>query len=91
MPRVHYDIIVKGRVQRVWFRQGTADAAQGLGLCGYAMNLPDGSVRIEAEGPREALDRLVTWCRIGPPAARVEEVVVMEGPFQDHPPFHVRR
>ncbi|MBL8000977.1 MAG: acylphosphatase [Flavobacteriales bacterium] len=91
MQRVHYDIVVKGRVQRVWYRQSTLETAAGLGIDGFAMNLPDGSVRIEAEGPREALERLVTWCRIGPPAARVEEVVVKEGPLQHHPRFHVRR
>lgn len=90
MQRVHYDIVVKGRVQRVRYRQSALEAAGGLGIDGFALNLPDGSVRIQAEGPREALDRLVTWCRTGPPAARVEEVVVKEGPLQHHPPFHVR-
>jgi acylphosphatase len=91
MQRLHYDILVLGHVQGVWFRQGTREVAEGSGLCGYAMNLPDGSVRIEAEGPKEALDKLVTWCRIGPPAARVQEVVVNEGPLQHHTHFHVRR
>jgi acylphosphatase len=65
--------------------------ARGLGLNGYAMNEADGSVRIEAEGSRNALEQLVTWCRIGPPAARVKEVVVQEGPLQNHPNFHVKR
>jgi acylphosphatase len=91
MGELHYDIVVKGRVQGVRYRRSAHETALGLGVRGYAMNQPDGSVRIEAEGPREALDQLVTWCRIGPPAARVQEVVVSEGPLQHHPQFHVKR
>ncbi len=91
MADARYIIEVKGHVQGVWYRQSTLEMARDLGLNGFAMNQADGSVHIEAEGPRNALEQLVTWCRIGPPAALVKEVVVKEGPLQNHPTFHVKR
>jgi acylphosphatase len=39
-------------------------------------NAPDGSVELEAEGEREAVERLLRWCRTGPPSARVEDLDV---------------
>jgi acylphosphatase len=90
MTEARYIIEVQGHVQGVWYRQSTLEMARDLGLNGYAMNQEDGSVRIEAEGSRTALERLVTWCRIGPPAARVKEVIVKEAPLQNHPIFHVK-
>lgn len=91
MERAHYDIHVTGRVQGVRFRQGALEMALSLGVNGHAMDLPDGSVRIVAEGQREALEHLLAWCRIGPPLALVKEVIVKEGPFQQYLHFHVQR
>lgn len=55
------------------------------------MNLPDGSVLIEAEGPVPALERFITWSRQGPPRARVVDVLVTEGPVVGYVDFEVRR
>ena len=65
---------VPGRVQGVGFRVFVYEVAQGLGLSGSVENSRDGSVRVEAEGPRDLLDRLLLALRSGPPAARVERV-----------------
>jgi len=65
---------VHGRVQGVGFRYFVHDAAQSLGVAGTVMNCRDGSVRVEAEGPRAVLDQLVTLLREGPRAARVTRV-----------------
>jgi acylphosphatase len=67
---------VRGRVQGVWYRGSCAEQARALGISGWARNLPDGRVEIVAEGDPEALDKLVEWCRQGPPAARVTAVEV---------------
>jgi acylphosphatase len=69
-------VIVKGRVQGVSYRWFTVEEAERLGLTGWVRNLPDGSVELEAEGPEPQLEALVTWCRRGPPAARVTDVDV---------------
>lgn len=68
--RIH----VHGRVQGVWYRGWTVDAARALGLAGWVRNRRDGSVEILADGPEAALDALVAQCRRGPPAARVARV-----------------
>ena len=91
MEVLHYDIDVTGHVQGVWYRKTAVEQAMHLGLTGYAMNLPDGSVHLEAEGPREALDRFVAWCRVGPPRARVADVHVQEGALAGFPTFETRR
>lgn len=67
---------VSGRVQGVNFRYYTRRRALSLGLRGVAENLPDGRVRVVAEGPEEALRVLLEFLREGPPLARVDGVQV---------------
>lgn len=69
---------IRGHVQGVFFRASTQRTARRLGLVGWVRNRPDGSVEAVAEGPREALDRLVEFCRQGPSAARVDDVDVRD-------------
>ncbi len=61
-------------MQGVFFRYRTAEEARSEGLAGWVRNLPDGRVEAVFEGPKEAVDRLVAWCRHGPEGARVEDV-----------------
>ncbi len=72
-------MIVHGRVHAVAFRAGTVSEASRIGLAGIVRNLSDGTVEIIAEGPREALDRLIEWSHYGPPSAVVEKVDVSFG------------
>lgn len=65
------DITVTGRVQGVAFRHDTCRQAEALDLVGWVRNQPDGSVRLVAEGPRTALERLVLWASRGPDHAHV--------------------
>lgn len=68
------EAVVAGLVQGVGFRYWTAERATLLGLVGWVRNETDGSVRLVAEGPVEALDRLERELHDGPPAARVDSV-----------------
>lgn len=52
-------IRVDGYVQGVGFRWWTEGVARELGLVGYARNLSDGRVEIDAQGPTEALGALI--------------------------------
>ncbi|WP_144714935.1 acylphosphatase [Curtobacterium pusillum] len=72
VTRVH--AVVSGTVQGVGFRYWTARKADGLELDGYARNLFDGTVEVEAEGPEPAVDALMTFIRTGPPSATVTDV-----------------
>ncbi len=65
---------VHGRVQGVGFRAFVHGSARSLGLAGTVENCGDGSVRVEAEGPRDLLDQLLEALNEGPPAARVTRV-----------------
>ena len=84
-------LIVRGRVQGVGFRYATVEQGRRLGLAGWARNLPDGGVEVVAAGDAAAVERMVAWCRQGPPSARGSSVDRSDGP-QDFPPgkFSVR-
>lgn len=92
MPQARAHVIVRGKVQGVYFRGYTQQEALAAGVTGWVRNLPDGSVEAVFEGEREAVERLVAWCRKGSPAARVTEVEVTwedwRGEFKD---FVIRR
>jgi acylphosphatase len=68
------EAIVTGRVQGVNFRYYTQREAERLGLRGLVRNHADGSVEVQAEGERAALEKLLQWLHHGPPAARVDNV-----------------
>ena len=67
---------VQGRVQGVGFRAFVCNAANYLELSGSVRNGREGGVWVEAEGPRERLERLLSVLHIGPPRARVDRVTV---------------
>jgi acylphosphatase len=73
---VHVDIHVTGTVQGVWYRKSACEEGLRLGLSGFAKNLPDGSVEVQAEGEEEVIHAFVRWCRKGPPLAKVDQVKV---------------
>lgn len=68
------DAVVTGRVQGVGFRYFVVDRARALALSGCVVNMVDGSVRCVAEGPEDALLRLLSALRDGPPGARVASI-----------------
>ena len=69
-------VFVSGDVQGVFFRAECRRRAEELGVGGFVRNLPDGRVEAAFEGPDQAVDDAVAWCREGPPWARVESVEV---------------
>ena len=85
-------LVVYGGVQGVGFRYFVRQRARSLGLRGYVLNRPDGSVELEADGPADAVEELIRTVRNGPPAARVERVVFVEPEGEELPePFEIRR
>ena len=62
-------VIYRGEVQGVGFRYVTRSLAQQLGVTGGVENLPDGTVRLVAEGDENTLKRLmlhICVSRVGP-------------------------
>ena len=82
---------VSGEVQGVGYRVYARHRAQGLGLHGYAQNLPDGAVLVAAEGPRDLLEQLLALLRQGPISARVTEArAVWSDPTGEFSRFSIR-
>lgn len=71
-------VLIKGRVQGVWFRAWTKQEAESLGLDGWVRNRADGRVEAVFAGPPAAVDAMVEACRRGPSAARVGHVEVRD-------------
>lgn len=67
-------LIVKGRVQGVFFRRGVKSFAHELGLTGYARNLENGDVEICAQGPKEKLEILIKKIKENPGRAQIESL-----------------
>jgi acylphosphatase len=74
--RVRLRVIAHGRVQGVNFRAFVRHHGSALGLTGWVRNLPDGTVELDAEGRRLALEELLRHVQIGPRLARVDHVEV---------------
>jgi acylphosphatase len=71
-------VVVSGDVQGVGFRWSAREEAQARGVAGWVRNRPDGRVEAVFEGPREAVQALVEWCRTGPRWSTVQDVTVTE-------------
>jgi len=82
--RVLAEILVSGRVQGVCYRAFAQEEAEGLGLCGWVRNLPDGRVQAEVEGPRAQVEQLLDRLRKGPPRAQVTDLQVTWRPPIGH-------
>jgi acylphosphatase len=80
MSALRLRAVVRGEVQGVGFRWSVQRQAGELGLTGYAENLADGSVRVEAEGDPDRLDQLEAYLRQGPRWAEVESLDVQRIP-----------
>ncbi|HET6830613.1 MAG TPA: acylphosphatase [Solirubrobacterales bacterium] len=72
--RVARELVVRGRVQGVFFRAFVRDEAKRRGVNGRATNEADGSVRVHLEGDPEAVAAVGRACAAGPERARVDRV-----------------
>ncbi|NTV97987.1 MAG: acylphosphatase [Chlorobiaceae bacterium] len=78
MKRVH--LKARGFVQGVGYRMFINRVAGELDLSGWVMNMPDGSVEIDAQGPEETIDELIRRAAAGPSRARVTALLKEELP-----------
>ena len=67
-------LVVRGRVQGVGYRHAAVQAAAESGVTGWVRNRADGSVEAFVQGTPAAVEAFATWCRRGPPLARVSDV-----------------
>ena len=84
-------MVVRGRVQGVFYRASCAERARALGLAGWVRNAFDGRVEAEFEGDPAAVEAMLTWCAHGPPHAAVEHVEAEDAAPTGETGFRVTR
>jgi acylphosphatase len=91
--RARLHAIVHGRVQGVGYRATAEYEGKKLGLAGWVRNRVDGTVEVDAEGPRPDLEAFLAFLHRGPLGAHVDAVDSDWLPAQGSAPFpfEVRR
>lgn len=74
-------LIVRGKVQGVYFRFNMQQVATKNSVVGWVRNLPDGNVEALLEGNKEDVNQVVQWSKMGPENARVDEVKMDYGQY----------
>jgi acylphosphatase len=87
---VRRHVTAEGEVQGVFFRETARRKATEAGVAGWITNRSDGKVEAVFEGPPEAVEDLVEFCREGPTAATVETLDVLEEEPEGLTGFDVR-
>ncbi|MDB5231716.1 MAG: hypothetical protein JWN76_2521 [Chitinophagaceae bacterium] len=87
MPAFH--LIIKGKVQGVFFRVSAKEKADELGITGWVKNTDDGNVEAVACGQNSTTEEFITWCRKGPRRAQVTELIVKETDQQSFTGFTI--
>jgi acylphosphatase len=77
--RTRAEVIFRGKVQGVHFRDYTRRFAKRQRVSGWVQNMPDGSVRALFEGEKLDIEEIVRLLREEHPHARVDKVEVKWG------------
>ncbi len=83
-------LVITGQVQGVFFRDSTRRRAETRGVAGWAANRDDGAVEVVLEGPADAVEAVVGYCRRGPSRAQVDTVEVLHEEPEGVSGFRVR-
>lgn len=89
MSTVH--LIIKGKVQGVFYRATAKDVAEELGITGWVKNTPEGNVEIVASGNEEQINDFVGWCKKGPEKAVVTDVRITNREEEKFKSFNIVR
>lgn len=79
--RVH--LLIRGRVQGVYFRQSMMETAEKNNVLGWVQNLPDNRVEAILEGNDSNVDAVIEWANFGPAGAVVDELKITEENYID--------
>jgi acylphosphatase len=79
--KVRAHIFVSGVVQGVSFRHHIRLRALENKVTGWVRNLPNGGVEAVLEGNKKDVERVVEYCRTGPPNAFVSDLKITWGNF----------
>lgn len=77
MVRAH--CFIQGKVQGVGFRAYTHTQALAFHLVGWVRNCDDGSVEVEVEGEKDAIENFLKALKAGPAFSRVDHLDLQWG------------
>lgn len=77
----NYALTIRGKVQGVGFRYYALKKASEHQVAGFVRNLPGQEVYIVAEGEEADLITFTDHLKIGPPMAKVREVLIEKSDF----------
>ena len=89
MPAKH--LVIKGKVQGVFYRASAREVAEKLGLKGWVKNTHEGDVEAFVCGTETALNKFIDWCRRGPSNAVVTAVSVTDEKEKEFENFRILR
>lgn len=87
METVH--LVIKGKVQGVFYRASAKDVATELNIKGWVKNMPDGNVEMLVSGDKDQLEKFIDWCRSGPKRAVVKEIIITSRDDSSLPGFFI--
>jgi acylphosphatase len=89
MSTVH--LIIKGKVQGVFFRATAKEIAVEKQITGWVKNTRAGDVEILASGSKENIAAFIEWCRKGPEDAIVKDIIVEDAEERSFEKFLITR
>jgi acylphosphatase len=89
MPTVH--LIIKGKVQGVFFRASARDQARNIGVTGWVKNTAEGNVEAVVSGEENKVRSFIEWCRKGPDEAVVTNVDIIKSTEEEFKDFKIVR
>lgn len=89
MKTVH--LLIKGKVQGVYYRASAQEAAVSLNITGWVRNTEEGHVEVRATGDEEQIKRFVEWCWQGPERAVVTDVSISSVDAEAFSSFSIHR
>lgn len=81
--KIRAHVLIRGRVQGVFFRSKTRSMAIKYDVKGWIRNLSDGRVEGVFEGDEDDVLKLVEFCEKGPPGAVVTHIEVKREIYSD--------
>jgi acylphosphatase len=76
--RITRRLVMRGRVQGVWFRESMRREAESLGITGWVRNRADGTVEAVIHGTPGTVEAMTRWAARGPEAAQVSGIEVTD-------------
>ena len=78
MEKRRVRMIVKGKVQGVFYRDYVRIEAEKIGVLGFVRNLHDKTVEVVADGSEVQINKFIQACRKGSFLASVDDVKVAD-------------